>query len=731
MLSPDEKQLMQRCLDAIRAGSPGFRTRRPQLQMIAAVAHALARVDAPDEQRAGGAHLAVIEAGTGTGKTVGYLLPALVLAHLRGRKLIVSSSTVTLQEQLLHKDVPALARHLPFGITYTVAKGRRRFLCPARLAQRLDGGPVAELSDEPDPQPASGQGAPAPPPAAPAQRPLRWYRTLSDAFETERWSGDRDAWPEVIPQAVWDSVTTDSQGCLGNRCPSYDRCPFYRARQQGKDADLVIANHDLVLAAAGMEAGSTLPDLREALVVFDEAHNLPSKVVEHCASRHSVCSANRWVSQAARDAQLAVKALRLDHLGAGLPHPEVSAQRLCAALDGLQDAVGRHCEFVGQQRVSRFVGGVLPEEVARAGAAVLEGTRELEGDLTALRAALMERAGDQAQAVQPHLAALGLYFTKLEQLRSTWTWMLHDDAAQGQPVARWVERHAGTSAGDDFLVCASPISGGPRLRELLWDRVGAAVLASATLRACGRFDLFLEEAGLQGYSELEPLALASPFDYANRATLHIPRVRAHPRDAAAHGEEIVQRLPALLARQRGTLVLFASARQMREVHVALAPELRESVLLQGHCSRRELIERHRARIDAGHRSVLFGLASLAEGVDLPGEYCTHVICAKLPFSVPDSPLEQARREWIEAQGRSAFMERSVPEVGIRLAQATGRLLRTDDDSGTVTVLDPRLGNTHWGRMLLRGLPPFRIVIGDPARLDRVQPKKESREAACA
>ncbi len=726
---------MQRCLDAIRAGSPGFRTRRPQLQMIAAVAHALARVDAPEEQRTSGAHLAVIEAGTGTGKTVGYLLPALVLAHLRGRKLIVSSSTVTLQEQLLHKDVPALARHLPFGLTYTVAKGRRRFLCPARLAQRLEGGPVAEAPEDLDPHTASGQDeptpTPAPAPAAQSQRPLRWYRMLSEAFASERWSGDRDAWPKVIPQAVWASVSTDSQGCLGNRCPSYERCPFYLARQQGKDADLIIANHDLVLAAARMEAGSTLPDLREALVVFDEAHNLPSKVVEHCASRHSVCSASRWVWQAARDAQLAVSALRLDHVGAGLPHPEASAQRLCGALESLQDAVGRHCEFVGQQRISRFVGGLLPEEVVRAGACVLEATREFEGDLTALRAALMERAGDQAKAVQPHLAALGLYFTKLEQLRATWIWMLHDDAAQGQPVARWVERHAGTSAGDDFLVCASPISGGPRLRELLWDRVGAAVLASATLRACGRFDLFLEEAGLHGYPALQPLALASPFDYATRATLHIPRVRAHPRDAAAHGEEIVQRLPALLLRQRGTLVLFASARQMREVHAALAPELREAVLMQGQCSRRELIERHRARIDGGHRSVLFGLTSLAEGVDLPGEYCTHVICAKLPFSVPDNPLEQARREWIEAQGRSAFMERSVPEVGIRLAQATGRLLRTDDDSGTVTVLDPRLGSTHWGRMLLRGLPPFRVVIGDPARLDRAQPGKEPRKAAFA
>jgi len=705
MLTPDEKQLMQRCLDAIRERSPGFRARRPQLQMIAAVAHALARVDASDAERSDGAHLAVIEAGTGTGKTVAYLLPALVLAHLRGRKLVVSSSTVTLQEQLLHKDVPDLLRFLPFPVSYVVAKGRRRFLRQARLAQRLDQQAAVEPRDAPGQQDdAAADGA--------GVRPLRWFSRLAEAFDAGRWCGDRDAWPQVIPESVWASVTTDRPGCLGSRCPSYARCPFYQARQRAKEADLTIANHDLVLAAADMEPGSTLPDLREALVVFDEAHSLPSKVVDHCASRHSVCSAASWVSHAARDARAAVTALRLGRFGPDLPDPALPAARLCAALERLLEAVGRHCEFAGQQRISRFAGGVLPVEVRKAGAAVLDAARAMGQDLLTLRTALVDRAGDRAEAVQPHLATLGGYFPKLEELVATWDWMLCDETQHPLPVARWVERHAGSGGGDDFLVCAAPISGGPRLRELLWNKVGAAVLTSATLRACGRFAMFLEEAGLQGYAALEPLALASPFDYGRRAVLHIPGVRADPRDAAAHGQEIVRRLPALLARQRGSLVLFASARQMREVQAALPDELKACVLMQGECSRRELLERHRARIDAGERSVLFGLASLAEGVDLPGEYCTHVICAKLPFSVPDNPLEETRREWIEAQGRSAFLERSVPEVGIRLAQATGRLLRTDDDHGTVTVLDPRLGRTHWGRMLLRGLPPFRIVIGD-------------------
>lgn len=729
MLTQDEMQLMQRCLDAIRAGSPGFRTRRAQLQMMAAVAHALSRVDIGDEERATGAHLAVIEAGTGTGKTIGYLLPALVLAHMRGRKVVVSSSTVTLQEQLLHKDLPALARHLPFEVSCHVAKGRKRFLCPARLAQHVGTEGVAdgmsanamEIDGALNASPNDREAA-----EGTAVRPLRWFRTLAEAFEAQRWCGDRDAWPDTIPDPVWHAITTDRQGCLGSRCPSYDRCPFYLARQSAKDANLVIANHDFVMAAAGMEPGSTLPDLREALVIFDEAHGLPAKMADHCASRHSVCSASIWVSHAARDAQAAIQALRLDRLSGDLADPTVAARRLCAALESLLDAVGRHCEFVGQQSVFRFRGGVLPDEVGLCGAEVLDGAREMRQGLEALRNALMERAGEQARAVQPHLAALGGYFSKLDQLVSTWTWMQREDTQHAQPVARWVERHASAAGGDDFLVCAAPISGGPRLRELLWDRIGAAVLTSATLRACASFDMFLEEAGLQDFNAVDQLALASPFDYANRATLHIPGVRAHPRDAEAHGKEVVQRLPALLARQRGTLVLFASARQMREVYAALPQDWQACVLMQGQCSRRELIERHRACIDGGGRSALFGLASLAEGVDLPREYCTHVICAKLPFSVPDSPLEQARREWIEAQGRSAFLERSVPEVGVRLAQATGRLLRTDEDEGTVTVLDPRLGRTGWGRMLLRGLPPFRIVIGD-----RVLPAVHAGEQAAA
>jgi ATP-dependent DNA helicase DinG len=161
-------------------------------------------------------------------------------------------------------------------------------------------------------------------------------------------------------------------------------------------------------------------------------------------------------------------------------------------------------------------------------------------------------------------------------------------------------------------------------------------------------------------------------------------------------------------------VLFASGKQMREVYALLPEDLRRCTLMQGTMPKMEMLSRHRAAIDSGERSVLFGLQSFSEGVDLPREYCTHVVCAKLPFSVPDSPLEEARREWIESQGRSPFIDITVPETAVRLKQQLGRLIRTDEDHGTATILDRRLVSRRWGRLLMRGLPDFELVV-EPAR----------------
>ena len=204
--------------------------------------------------------------------------------------------------------------------------------------------------------------------------------------------------------------------------------------------------------------------------------------------------------------------------------------------------------------------------------------------------------------------------------------------------------------------------------------------------------------------------VASPFDYAN-AVFSVPAMDCEPGDAQAHTDAIIAKLPALLDPAEGSLVLFSSRRQMNDVYEGVMGSLGDRILVQGDYSKQEILRRHRESIDNAEGSVIFGLASFAEGVDLPGDYCRHVVIAKIPFAVPDSPLEAALAEWVEAQGRNPFMEISVPDAALRLVQAAGRLLRTETDTGRVTLLDKRVISKRYGRAILDSLPPFRRELG--------------------
>jgi len=228
------------------------------------------------------------------------------------------------------------------------------------------------------------------------------------------------------------------------------------------------------------------------------------------------------------------------------------------------------------------------------------------------------------------------------------------------------------------------------------------------MTALNSFERFIVHSGAprSGIFKVVP----SPFDYSN-ATLTVPAMDCDPGDPQAHTQAIVELLPELLAGEAGSLVLFSSRRQLADVYEGLPDGFREQILRQGDYSKQETLRRHRKAIDAGDSSIIFGLASFAEGVDLPGNYCSHVVVAKIPFAVPDSPLESALAEWIESQGRNAFMEISVPDAALRLLQASGRLLRTEQDTGKVTLLDRRLVTRRYGKAILDSLPPFNREVG--------------------
>jgi len=379
-----------------------------------------------------------------------------------------------------------------------------------------------------------------------------------------------------------------------------------------------------------------------------------------------------------------------------------------AALGDLQAAIEATRAFE-DKRARRFRNDRLPDWAATMGTAIHEGGIGLAKTMAQLREQMLARAGAEPVLVTRLLSEVGFYAGRLDNLIETWDLLLAEDSEDASPVARWIERHDEGSHKGDHLVCAAPLSGSDRLRSLLWNRAGAAILMSATLTSCGSFDLTLRQCGLHRWPGVHLLQVESPFDYRQNARLVIAGMASEPNDVQAHTEEVVMRLPELV-RTRGTLVLFASGRQMRQVFAQMPEALRTITLMQGALPKPELLARHKAAVSCGERSMLFGLASLAEGVDLPGELCTHVIVAKLPFPVPDSPLEEARREWLERQGRSPFLELCVPETAIRLKQGLGRLLRTHEDYGTATILDRRLVSKRWGRLLMRGLPDFEVVV---------------------
>lgn len=622
MVRDEEKQLIRQCVDALREGIPGFRSRRPQMEMIAAVANTLSRCRAEDEQAGNGDHLAIVEAGTGTGKSFGALVPALVMAKSRNKRLVVSSSTVALQHQYAEKDAPSLQRLLPIPFTFAVAKGRRRYACTAKLQAegKLAGQGGLELAGES----ASGGAADAP-------RRVAAMRELLVSFDSGRWSGDRDELPLPVVDEVWERITTDRQGCAGSKCPEFARCPFQAARQSVKDADLVIANHDLVLSAIDTDGASVLPPPQETIYVFDEAHSLAAKAVEHFSARHALRGAVEWLEGACNAVRDAVLGLRLDDQL--IRDSRASAERIEKALRDLHQRIhGTH--GFEEKRARRFKSGPLPGWCETAGRQVLGAGEDLQRTFASLREHVLEKAPSVGTLATQVLSVLGFYVVRLDNLVGTWQLMLAEQPEGAPPIARWIERHDEGGRPNDYLVCASPISGSDKLRKLLWNRASGAVVMSATLTSCGTFDLFLRQSGLGFFDSPAFLRVESPFDFRNNARLVVPAMRTEPTSAEQHTREVSARLPALVE-TLGTLVLFTSARQMREVYAQLPEDLRRITLVQGSMPKGEMLARHRAAVDRADRSVLFGLSTFAEGVDLPGEYCTHVVIAKRPESRAD------------------------------------------------------------------------------------------------
>ncbi len=676
--------------------SRDLKPRLGQKQMIAAIANSLGHSDADKR-------LGVIEAGTGTGKTVGYLLSALPIARAKEKTVVVATGTIALQEQLILKDIPDLLEASGWDHQVALVKGRGRYVCNMRLEQCLDAIKSKEaglflFEDEM--------------PFNPNAQSEALYQELSESLENNSWDGDRDAWDTRIPDIDWQTLTVDHRQCTGRRCQFVDQCPFFKARAELEEADCIVANHDLVMADLALGGGAILPPPEDCIYIFDEGHRLGETAVKHFGAQCRINTTLNWLERVPKQLKGQTPVFEKDKTIIDmLPRIDSGANEIVALLTTCYPQFQAYLDNLEDDRqLYRFPQGDVGEGTRELAQNISALTSRWIGRVELLRDTLNEALTDRDYAVpipdiELFYQQVGSWLTKGENLLALWDRLKQQLTSHAVPLACWLRLDDSGSGNLDIAINASPIQATEILREQLWGSCYGAVITSATLRSLGNFNTLKRETGIPDSAQF--LSVAGAFNYAEAATLSVPKDCVEGNAIYEHTDYITDNLADMVEKKAGTLVLFSSRRQMDEVFDRLDTDLQKICLVQGKYSNREMVRLHKERVDQGKTSVLVGLASFAEGVDLPGDYCKHVIIAKLPFMVPDDPLHEALSEWIEDKGGNSFFDIALPIASLRLIQACGRLLRTESDTGTVTILDKRLITKRYGGQLIDALPPFR------------------------
>lgn len=696
-----------------------IQSRMGQRQMIGAIANYLSDIQCNgDGKRTSPAQVCVIEAGTGTGKTLAYLVGTLPFAHALNKKIVIATATVTLQQQILERELPLFREHSGLEFSAALAKGRGRYLCLHKLdlhLQSSEGGSPDLFYDQtqkqvPLPEPgedgASGQTAYA----------AADYQKLLDRITQSGWAGDVDSLPEPVEEGLWRSVTVDHRQCLNRSCAYIQQCPYFRAKADQDQAEVIVANHDLLLADLALGGGIVLPPPEECIYLFDEAHHLPEKTIQHFSAQAGMASTRTTLNSLSR---LAVELQSLSYYDATVvnlaqdltPHIQTVHEGLTRLQAFLRSEIDWKEDGENQGFTKRFEQGILPDALktlmADVQPSVLRVGDRYDKLIDRVKSLSENRDSGLGQDArwQRSQVALAAISRPLEGIQSLWQAMTRQAENDGRPNARWIQT-PDASHTEDARLFVSPTDAAGYLQAKLWDRAFAAILTSATLSIGGDFRYFTGRAGLP--EESVSRSFPSPFDYAGQGVLQLLDMGVDPSDTRDYYDRLAEVLAQHINSQEGTLVLFSARKHLREVARRLADKRPEwNLLVQDSSNRAQIIQQHRDDRGEGKGSCLMGLASFAEGLDLPGHLLTHVIITRLPFSVPDEPVEATLSEWLKSKGRNPFVEVSLPAASIRLVQACGRLLRHEEDRGTITLLDRRLWTKHYGGQMLNSLPPFR------------------------
>ena len=625
----------------LAAMSPGFRVRTTQIELAQAVERTIAERST-----------LIAEAGTGTGKTWAYLVPAL----LGGGKVLVSTGTRTLQDQLFSRDLPRVREALSIPATIALLKGRGNYVCHYHL-ERLQGEDRALKS--------RGE-----------VHQLRNIQTFAQQSAT----GDRADLPTVPEDAeIWQRVTSTRENCLGQDCPNVRDCFVLKARRQAQEADVVVINHALFMADLMLrEEGVT--DLLPAAdtVVFDEAHQLPdtaTRFLGSSVSTHQLLDLGRLIETAGL-----AHARELTNWSEQARALEQSTRELRLSCAALENTPSRRVTFEAFPEPAAF-------DIARE---ALQTSLDAVGQLLS-----------SVEEKHPDLATAARTARELAERLAEWGQPargVRSDAQDLHQIVRWVELGL-----HHVRLHAAPLSVAEAFSR--YRQGGQAwIFTSATLSVHGDFSHFTERLGLQN---AETVRMESPFDYAKQAMLFVPQSLPAPLSSEFLPAFVEQLMPLIQASQGGALVLCTTLRAVERVAALLADAydrvgLSWPIMRQGNGTRRDLLERFRTLDHA----VLVGSASFWEGIDVAGDRLTLVAIDKLPFAPPDDPVLEARLRACRSRGGNPFMEYQLPEAAIALKQGAGRLIRSETDWGVLMVGDTRLVDKPYGKQLWRGLPPF-------------------------
>lgn len=685
MLSQEIKDIIKQAFSNIKQNMPDFVVRFAQNAMIADASKTL-----------GGSndhHIICIEAPTGIGKTLSYLLSGIPIAKSCDKKLIISTATVALQEQLVNKDLPDVQKYSQLDFSFSLIKGRGRYVCIRNLTHQAQGSQQEALFKQND---AIDTGQLNKKQTAQLVRLERQYKN-------QAWDGESDTLENPLEPQVWSKIQCNHSNCGAKQCDYYENCCFFNARKHIFSSDVLIANHDLVLA--DLLAGNTaLPAPNEALYIFDEAHHLPRKALNHFANQLSLSTL---------DNELKNHTQLVEHLS--------KMQSNIKALKDFKIAIGSLIET--KNNLTNYLNNYsFQDSIYLFNLGIIDPAyRELIEQLYGFHKPLLkiiEQLSEQfevdkkqqsldnfiIESIQTQLSlGLSYYQNALNCLDN----ILSPNIENKPPIGRWVEQKPLNNHKVDYVLHSAKIDISTDLKQLLWDDCAGAVLTSATLSSLGHFSRLNNQLGLDETSS-HYLRLPSPFD-CSHVKFTIAKLNSLPNDER-YNEEVSEALLKRLDPQAGSLVLFTSYSQMQAITGLIEDRLKTCLLCQGEYSKQAILDKHKTLRDDGLGSIIFGLDSFYEGVDLPKHYLTHVLIIKLRFNVPNSPLEKTTQDYFSAKGQNSFYQTSLPDASLKLIQACGRLIRSETDTGQITIFDRRLVTKSYGKQLLSALPDFQIIV---------------------